>query len=223
MNQSDRNAAILRYKDIRTARRLMSALSSDLKDYNRNKSSTLNSIIGNLKNRLNSMRQVQRDRSGDTLQSPRSFSRLAEDKIRKTLTDLVARRKFKTTIIIGGADTGTCEYRTRNSNAEVTLCVGHMWYRNVYENIYKDHRLAQNEYIILSAVEYRTNVPHIRLYEATAYGTTEKKQMNGWIGQSKLGNQLCAFRTDKMLAIQAAQRLTLASVNKQLIGETTNG
>lgn len=221
-----REKHVLQVKDIATIRRILTALSSDLKDYNRSKSYGLQGEIDKIKNRLIMLRQHQRDRSRDPFYVTRSFAVRAEEKIKSALAKICEKRKFKETIVVGGRETGTCEYKppiNKYNTAEVTFCVGHMWYRNVYDNIYRDDRLVQKDYIILSAIEYRTNVPHVRLYEATAYGTSEKAQVNGWIGQSRLGKQMCSFRTDKLAAIQAAQRLTIGSVNQQLSGETDHG
>jgi autonomous glycyl radical cofactor GrcA len=219
----DRERAVLTFKDIRTLKRMMSAYSADIKDVRRGKSWNVEHEIRGLCERMKLMRKGQRDRSADPLQVKKSFALNAEKDIKRCLTDICSKRKFNETIIVGGKDTGTCEYKegiNRYSKPTVTLCVGHMWYRNVFKNIYDHNRLVQNDYIILSAVEYRTNVPHVRLYEAVAYGISEKGQVNGWIGQSKLGEQLCSFRTDKQAAIQAAQRLTVRSVNEQISGET---
>lgn len=221
----DRNAEVLSYKDMQTAKRMLSALSSDLRDYNRTKGYSLESDIRDLKRTLVNIRQAMRDRSDDLLQSVNNFAQREEKKIAAHLQSLCVKRKFNLEVKIGGANTGACEYRApinRYSKATVIFYVGHMWERNVWKNIYQNQRLVQNDYIILSATEYRVNVPHIRLYEARAYGTSEKTLVNGWIGQSKLGAQICSFRTDKVGAIQAAQRLTLGSVNQQLSGETSH-
>jgi hypothetical protein len=222
---SPREKAVLSFKDIGTLRKMMVAISGDLKDYNRSKGYGTEREIKQIKDRLTSMRQHQRDRSGDPYNVTRNFATKAEGQIKGHLQDLCTKRKFKETVIVGGRETGTCEYKppfNKYSQGTVTFCVGHMWHKNVWDKIYKDGRLVQKDYIILSAVEYKTNVPHVRLYEATAYGVTEKAQVNGWIGQSKLGKQMCSFRTDKLAAIQAAQRLTVGSVNQQLQGETSN-
>lgn len=220
-----RDAAVLAYKDIQTLRRMMLALSSDLKDMHRDKDRSTNSAINELKYQLTGLRQAQRDRSGDLLSSPKAAAKRTEEKIRVKISELVSSRKFKETIIVGGKAAGTCKHEKggyRFAHAKVTFNVGHMWLRDVWENIHKGERFDGQDYLVLSAAEYLTNVPQIRLYEVTTYGMKERKQVNGWIGQSKVGDQKCAFKTDKFAAIQAARKLVLEAINNQL-GETDHG
>jgi hypothetical protein len=156
---------------------------------------------------------------------PKNFALQEEANIRYKLLNLVDKRKFSTTIIVGGKETGSCEYlpqSSRYSRPTVTFCVGHLWHRNVFQNFYSQSQIVTTDYIVLSAVEYRTNVPHIRLFKATTYGITEKKRVDGWVGQSKLGKQKACFRQDRQAAIQMAQKLTVGSVNEHLKGETSH-
>ena len=73
--------------------------------------------------------------------------------------------------------------------------------------------MVNDNIVVLAATEYRTNVPHIRLYEACVYNTFSHRMANGWIGQSKLGKQRCAFMTDRSLAINEATKLAARAVN----------
>jgi len=220
-----REANVRAFKDIKTLKRMMSALSADLRDYNRTKSYSVAGEIDALKKRLTRMRQQQRNREGDRLCMPKNFALQAEAQIRYKLLNLVEKRKFSTTIVVGGKETGGCEYlpqSSRYSRPTVTFCVGHLWDRNVFQNFYSQSQMVSTDYIILSAVEYRTNVQHIRLFKATAYGITEKKRVDGWVGQSKIGKQKACFRQDRQAAIQMAQKLTVGSVNEHLKGETSH-
>jgi hypothetical protein len=133
------------------------------------------------------LRRKSRDRSDDTLAFPRSFQKNEAKKIKNLLTNLCVKRKFNTTVIVGGKDAPTCKFESnpyRRQPPTVTLVVGHMWGKRVWDNIYtsmENQRLTNTDYIILSAVEYRTNVRHVRLFEATAYGIKEKEKVNGCI------------------------------------------
>jgi hypothetical protein len=79
--------------------------------------------------------------------------------------------------------------------------------------------MINNEHLVLSASEYRSNVPHVRLYQVIAYDFTEKSTVYGWVGQSKIGNQRWTFRSDMKVAALAATKLTVEAVNQKLIGE----
>jgi hypothetical protein len=215
------NTMVQNFLDIRTLRRVFKALSADLKDYNRPKGYSLNSNIDDLKRTYTNMRQAQRNRDGDPLRVSKNFAKKAEQNIKVHLAELCSNRKFDEAIHIGGPKTGTASYTKARyrKKPDVEFYVGHMWYRNVWLNLYQDNRMLSKDYIVLKAEEYRTNVQHVRLYEVATYGIAEKEMMHGWVGQTKLGKQRCVFRTDKKLAITAAQKLTIDAINEQLKGE----
>jgi hypothetical protein len=219
--KADRHQRVMEFLDIRTLRRLFKALSADLNDYNRPKTHALDSDIGDLKRTYINMRQYQRNRDGDPLMVPKSFAKRAEKQIKVNLSALCATRKFNEVINIGGPKTGTANYTKARyrGKPDVEFNVGHLWYRNVWHNLYQDDRMLSKDYIVLKAEEYRTNVQHVRLYEVATYGIAEKEMVHGWVGQTKLGKQHCVFRTDKKLAITAAQKLTIDAINEQLKGE----
>jgi hypothetical protein len=216
----NRNIAVQMYKDRLTLKRMMSALSADLKDYNREKSSETNSNIINLKSRLIYLRQAARHKVDD-LQSPRSLAGRETDRIKERLVNFAYGRKFDiTATVTNKGPYGEYEKPWRTgANPTIKLNVGVMWYRSVYENIYKNQGFVkEHDLIVLQAVEYRTNVPNIRIYSAIVYSIPEKTHMSGWIGQAKLGGK-STFRMDRSAALKAAQQLTVKSVNKHIKGE----
>jgi len=222
LTPDERQKRIIRFKDIKTLKKMASAFSADFKDYKRKKGYTVEHEISAIIHRLNRLRSEQRDREGDRLLVRKNFITETESRVRYNFSNLCEKRKFFATIIVGGKDAGSCEFTpkvTKYAKDAVTFCLGHMWYRNVWQNFYQDDRMVSKDYLVLSATEYRTNVQHIKLFQVTTFGVAEKKQVNGWVGQSKLGKQKCAFRTDRLAAIQAAQKLTVGSVNEHLKGE----
>lgn len=233
MSLTPRENAVLQFKDMMSLRRMLHVLSTDFGDWRREKGYAANKYITDMKEELQGMRVRMRDRTGDPLMVAKTFRQNEVKEIKRLMAGLVQKRKFLETIIVGGKDAPACNYKmspgySRRDLPSVTLVVGHMWRKRVWNNLYvdmKNPRLLTPDYIILSAVEYRTNVPHVRLYEAIAYGIKEKGRVNGWVGQSKLGKQHCAFKPDKIAAIKAAETYTVHRVNEQLKpeGETTNG
>jgi hypothetical protein len=214
-----------RQQDMKTLRRILHAYSSDLKDYRRIKGYGLNSEIDALITRFHTMKQTERNRDGDPLYAKGKMMAAEKQRITSCLTTLCTTRKFNEEITVGGPHRGTAEYikAKRYGKPDVKMCVGWLWHRNVWEKMYKDGRFLNKDYIILSATEYKVNVPHIRLYEVSTYGIAEKQTVMGWIGQSKLGKQLCAFRLDRKLAISVAQSLAVTAINETLKGEVQNG
>ena len=223
MPTDQRDKAVHVFKDIRTLRRMFKALSSDVADWKRNKGYSLTNELDTLRSRYDQLKTTQRNRDGDPLRFPKNFVKKTEQNIKTNLSSLVAARKFNETIKIGKDRKGTATYIKATGYGRkptVELRVGYAWYRSVWQKLYEGERNLTLDYIILSATEYRTNVQHVRLYEVSAYGITEKETVHGWVGQSKLGKQHCAFRVDRKLAINAGQKLALNTINESLKGET---
>lgn len=121
-------------------------------------------------------------------------------------------------IEIGGKHAG----RARKIGSRIEFQLGYRWHDKVYLGLIKN-LLNGKDILPLSAVEYRVNVPNVRLWQVKVWYFKKKEEVQGYIGQSKLDNK-CIFTTTIASAIAAAERTTIKTVDEKLgIKENQNG
>jgi hypothetical protein len=150
--------------------------------------------------------------------SPKTFAeRYAAGNV-QLFKKYVAERRFAYEIECGKRCGAKWE-KSRYSKGDAHFYIGYMWRRNVWKRFVQNKSMVTDNILIIRAEEYKINVDHIRLYEATVFDLKEKKEVNGYIGQSKLGGK-AVFKKERNLAIAGAIALARKNVSEKLLGET---
>ena len=119
---------------------------------------------------------------------------------------------------VGGKHAG----KAGKLGSRVAFRLGYRWHDKVYLGLIKN-LLNGKDILPVSAVEYRVNVPNVRLWQVKVWDFKKKQEVMGYIGQSKL-NDKCIFTTTVASAIAAAERTTIKTVDEKLgIKENQNG
>jgi UTP-glucose-1-phosphate uridylyltransferase len=128
---------------------------------------------------------------------------------------MVERRRTRWDVEVGGSiDRTGHAFKSKVSN-RMEFRLGYLWYSKVYQQLVNTRLTNGKDIILLDAMEYRVNVQGVRLYAVTAYDFKTKKEVKGYVGQSTLDNKT-VFRKTAKEAINAAQNLTVRSVNEKL-------
>lgn len=151
------------------------------------------------------------------------------DEIVEKVTLLVGGENPRTTITvnIGSEHKGDKQKGTGKKFHDITVCVGHMWLRKVYDNFYRKdflRLLVNDSWLILKADRLKINDKHVILYEGIGWnrGTNETRRI--YIGKNKVDGK-ADIKFTAVSAVQAAHALASRAIDKQLKleGETNDG
>ena len=151
-------------------------------------------------------------------QSPKTFAERAKSLNEQLFKKYVGDRRFYYDVTCGNRCGAKWE-KTKFSKGDASFRIGYMWRRSVWKNFIKDSQMVTDNIILLRAEEFKINVDHIRLFEAKVFDLKEKKEVNGYIGKSKLGGK-AMFKKERNLAIAGAIARARKDVSGKILGET---
>lgn len=196
---------------------LLRRLLKEANAYDRKAHKKFSAVMG-MASRINALRNAMRAKV-------ESIDWNTRDRERKRILDVIRNGEPQNVNIkpeVGrgiSAKSHTSKQKGRGASNTLWVTVGYMWRRKVFGKILNGRLTNANEVFVLSAKEYRINVPQVRLYAVTVWDYKEWKLAHGFIGQSKLGKQACTYRKRRDMAINAARSLGGEAINKNLRGE----
>lgn len=210
---NNENPEVKLYRDIQLLRRMFLLITTK-KEW---KVVTGFSGVMNVVNQLKTFRSMQRQRK-DPLET--RLQRREEAAIISYMGNLVQMRGLSAYVTVAKNPTVKAIYKFYRKEKRVTVTVGYLWRRSVWDKVHQDNRMT-TAHLILSATEYRTNTPHIRIYKATAFSFSSRKVLEGWIAQSKIGKQKCEFLPigGHTNAILVAKKLAAKAVDNKIMGK----